>query len=1634
MHNEVLSDQEAWTVSDVTPRGPRRLDEARTELINRVTEIVPAEIKPAIPRYFDLVAPEDLVGRNVNDVAGMVQAHAALAQNRTVGTARVSAIAPSSDEHGWHSAHTVIQVVTDDMPFLVDSVTAELTQQGRAIHLVIHPRFVVRRNSAGELLEIIDSADNIDSAGNPIAHREGTVTESWISVEVDRETDEPELRDIERKIMRVLDNVRNAVSDWPHMQARVADVTSYLTSTPGLKEDARDEAISFLNWLNDDHFTYIGFSEYEVDKSQSAVVSPKEGTGLGILRDDIQDLATSHLASAVAEFERTGSLLLITKADVRSTVHRSTYLDHVGIMRVENGKVVGEFRFVGLFTATAYTEPVSSIPVVSRKATDVTRSMALDHKSHSGKDLLQLLETYPRDELFQMSAEDLEVVARGVLGLQERRQVRVFTRTEVLARYVSVLVYFPRDRYTTDVRERMEKILVDTYGAVSVDHLARVSDSVLSRLYFVVRMPVGHSVPHIDADVLELRLTEAARFWEDDFADSVVEQVGEEDGVRMFRTWTESFPESFKEDISAAGAVAHLQQLESLETCAGGEIAVSMYQPTLAEDGTRRFTIYRLGDAITLSSILPMLHDMGVEVTDERAYDLRRPGKPVAWIYDFGLSFDDTKVPAADTLAERFCESFLASWHGEVDSDGFNALVLFGGLSARNVGVIRAYAAYLRQAGTPFSQGYLQQVLLANVGIVQLLLQLFATRFDPDFVGDRAATIASTVSKIETELDAVASLDHDRIMRSSVSLVTATLRTNVYQRDEHDNYKSVMSFKLDPSQVPDLPLPLPKFEVWVFSPRVEGVHLRFASIARGGLRWSDRLEDFRTEILGLVKAQMVKNSVIVPSGAKGGFVMKRGPEPTNRDAWLAEGISCYQAFIGALLDVTDNLVNGDVVPPPLVVRHDNDDPYLVVAADKGTATFSDIANQISLDRGFWLGDAFASGGSIGYDHKVMGITARGAWESVKRHFLELGVNTQTQDFTVVGVGDMSGDVFGNGMLLSEHIRLVAAFDHRHVFLDPNPVAATSFAERQRLFALPRSSWEDYSTSLISKGGGVFARSAKSIDLTPEVKASLGIDDGIESLAPAELLSYILKAQVDLLWNGGIGTYVKAASETHAQVGDKANDALRINGSDLRVQVVGEGGNLGFTQLGRIEAARAGVKINTDAIDNSAGVDTSDHEVNIKILLDKAIAQGSLSPDSRHDLLTSMTDEVGHLVLRDNYEQNLVLEQTRFHAPAMLRVHQRVMKSLEAKGLLNRAVEYLPSDVAIDHLHAQGLGLTSPELSVLMAYVKIDLSDARGDSDLVNEPWCQPILTNYFPTALHTDYADVMNAHPLRSDIISTVLVNEMVNRGGISYAARAMEESGAGASEIMRAYVVSRDVFGFNALWERIEKLDGFVSTDCQTELYMEARRLLDRSTRWFLQSRGGRLDVVAEIAKFAPSVSRIADRVPTLLRGAEQERFERHVSELVALGSPEDIARTVSALLDQFSLLDVIEVGSRVDEEPDQVVPLYFALSERYDVDRLLAHITALPRDDRWSANARSALRSDLYAALAGLTLRVAKATSAQNAVDARISEWEATFAEGVARTRQTLSEIAQSDQADLATLSVALRAIRTLVGQGAS
>ena len=1607
----------------------RRLEDAKADLLDRAVEAgkgSDAGLDMLVHRYYRHVAPEDLVGRDPVDVLGAVVSHQRIAENRPQGTAVVHAFTPTVDGNGWSAGHTVIEIVTDDMPFLVDSVTSSLGIQGRAIHLVIHPQFVVRRDVAGALLGIVDVDHDEPAPGDAIV-------ESWMHVEIDRESDDPDLREIESVVQSVLRDVREAVEDWPRMSSTASMIADELEAHPPTSVAAAEteEAVDLLRWLADDHFTFLGFREYALSEDGSSL-DPVPGTGLGIMRSDRPaNRAVRPLSPEVQAFAREPQVLVLTKANSRSTVHRSAYLDYVGVKVFDaGGRVTGERRFLGLFTSAAYLQSVLSVPVLRRTAADVLDESGFRVDGHSYKDLLQILETYPRDEFFQVRSHELTETAMAVLHMQERRQTRLFMRRDRYGRFVSCMVYLPRDRYTTTVRLKMADILMEEFGSDLLDHTARVSESTLARLHFVVRSSSGDPLPMVDHDPLEARLAEATRSWDDEFADAVVDQCGEEESGRLLKAYADAFPEAYKEDFPARTGVADMRQLESLT--ADGDVALNLYEPYAAAAGERRFKIYRRGAAISLATVLPVLQQMGVEVTDERPYEIESANGWL-WVYDFGLRVEAGQAYELVSLKARFQEAFLAAWSEQAEVDGLNALVVAAGLTWRQAVILRAYSRYLRQAGTAFSQIYVEQCIVANVPIGRLLVRLFETRFDPAYSGDRVDDSQQLAGQIETALESVASLDQDRILRSFLAMVQATLRTNYFQPGSDGRLKTYVSFKLDPKLVPDLPAPRPKYEIWVYSPRVEGVHLRFGDVARGGLRWSDRREDFRTEVLGLVKAQMVKNAVIVPVGAKGGFFVKTSPDPSiDRDAWLAEGIACYRTFISALLDITDNLVNGEVVPPPSVVRHDGDDTYLVVAADKGTATFSDIANEVAISYGFWLGDAFASGGSVGYDHKAMGITARGAWESVKRHFRELGVNTQEQDFTVVGIGDMSGDVFGNGMLLSEHIRLVAAFDHRHVFLDPSPDSAASYVERRRLFDLPRSSWADYDLDLISEGGGIYPRSAKSVPISAQVREVLGLPAGVTVLTPAELMRAILCAPVDLLWNGGIGTYVKSARETNAEVGDKANDAIRIDGGLLRARVVGEGGNLGLTQLGRIDAARSGVRINTDAIDNSAGVDTSDHEVNIKILLDRVVRDGDLTPKQRNQLLAEMTDEVGRLVLRDNYEQNILLGNARVQVHSMLTVHQRFIRALESRGDLSRALEFLPSDSEIEALHASGDGLSSPELAVLLAYSKITLTDDLLDTSLADEAWFARVLRGYFPTAIVDRYEAILDSHPLRKQIITTVVVNDMVNRGGITFAFRSGEETGAGPVEVARAYTVAREVFDLPAFWARVEALDNEVPTEAQCALFLESRRLLDRATRWVLTARGGTVDVEAEIARFHGEIARIAPLVADMLVGVERDRLVARAAELQTLGAPHELAFDCAALLDDFGLLDVVEVAHVTGADAEDVARLYFALSERYEVDRMLNRITRLPRDDRWSALARAALRSDLYGALTGMTRRVLESTRGMSEPLERIEAWEAQQAEGLARARATLDEIGNLEEFDLATLSVALRTIRTLVQQG--
>ncbi|MFC5495507.1 NAD-glutamate dehydrogenase [Nocardioides caricicola] len=1595
----------------------------------------PDRVAAMLRAYYRHLAAEDVGDRSAVDVYAAFASHYELAANRPQGTARVRVLTPSPGEHGWSaSGHSVVEVVVDDMPFLVDSLTMELSRQMRDVHLVIHPLFDVTRDITGAVQEV-----------RPVAHDGGPGAdldledgrESWMHVEIDRIPDGEDTAEIEAAVQRVLRDVREAVEDWDKMHGQVSDIVHELQTDAPATVDAEEarQAAALLQWLADDHFTFLGYREYHLERDgDDEYLRGVPGTGLGILRPD-QDLSSTsgRLPAAAAAKAREQTVLVLTKANSRSTIHRPAYLDYVGVKKFEDGQVVGERRFLGLYSSAAYTESLTRIPLLRERAEAVLKEAGFPPQSHDGKALMDTLETYPRDELFHTPVDELAPMAMSAMHARERRRLRLFTRRDTYGRYVSVLVYLPRDRYNTAVRERFSQILLESLGGDSVEFTVRLTESTTARVHFVVHPPKGSAIHDVDTVDLERRLAEASRSWRDDLSAALLSEFGEVAGTRMARRYLNAFPEAFKEDFSPRIAALDLGRLEEVPLDEDGAgILVSLYQDLDSGRGDARLKVYRIGPPLSLSELLPMLSSLGVEVVDERPYELDGLERPTI-IYEFGLRYHRAALP--DDSRELVEAAIRAIWDGRNEIDGFNALVLGAGLTWRQATVLRAYAKYMRQGNSPFALDYIEGALLQNVDITRLLALLFEIRFDPRADHDRAPDIEQRILRA---LDDVASLDHDRILRSYLAHIRATLRTNYFRPAPDGGVRSYISFKMEPSGIPDLPQPRPRYEIFVYSPRVEGVHLRYGAVARGGLRWSDRRDDFRTEVLGLVKAQMVKNTVIVPVGAKGGFFPKQLPDPSvDRDAWLAEGVASYKTFISGLLDITDNLVDGETVPPPDVVRHDGDDSYLVVAADKGTATFSDIANSVSQDYGFWLGDAFASGGSVGYDHKAMGITARGAWVSVQRHFRERGIDCQTEDFTCVGIGDMSGDVFGNGMLCSEHIKLVAAFDHRDIFLDPDPDPAVSFAERKRMFALARSSWQDYDRALISEGGGVYSRALKKITLNDAVRASLGIDASVESMTPAELMKAILVAPVDLLWNGGIGTYVKASGESHADAGDKANDAIRVDGRDVRAKAIGEGGNLGCTQLGRIEYAREGAggvggRMNTDFIDNSAGVDTSDHEVNLKILLDRVVKAGEMTLEQRNTLLAEMTDEVAELVLADNYDQNIALANAGAHAASMLHVHEEWIRRLERDGVLDRELEGLPTRQEVRRRLDQGEGLSNPELSVLMSWTKIVLADELLDSDLPDDPYLDLDLRAYFPTAVREGFEPQVHDHPLRREIIVTQVVNDLVNGAGITFWPRLAGETGASAAELTRANFVAREIFGSLGLRQELKALDNKLDAAVQTRMRLEMRTLVERASRWLVNNRRPPMDSQATVDQFAGPVQQVMAQLPDLMTGRELGGYRERLDRLVADGVDEDLASRVAVLPTAYMLLGVIETAAREGLDPAGVARVHFTLGERLGLPGLVQRILALPRADRWQTMARAALRDDLHAVHAQLTAQVLATTSAEEPAPARIAAWEAADDVVVPRAAATLEEICADDQADLARLSVALRVVRGLLATG--
>jgi glutamate dehydrogenase len=1597
---------------------PVRAAHAEAELIDavcsRVRERLPGEqgipCQSFVRQYYHRVPIEDLAARDPLDLYGAALAHWNLARQRAPGRATVHVYNPDFDQHGWKSSHTVIEIVTDDMPFLVDSVTMELSRQGRSIDLMIHPVIRVRRDERGALQQVLE----------PGAEAGDAIREWIMHVEVVCESDRGRLRELGEGIERVLGDVRLVVEDSGAMRERAVGMIDQLERQPPPVDAVELEAVqAFLAWLDDGHFTFLGYREYDLvveDGEAGLKVVPE--SGLGMLRA-APTQAYTRLRPKALEIARGRHPLVLTKANSRATVHRPTYLDYIGVKRFgRDGAVLGECRFLGLYTLAAYKEAALDIPGLSEKVRAVLSRAAFPPGSHEETALIEILESYPRDSLFHVKGHELFTLAMGVLGLGERQRVRLFVCRDRLDRFVECLVTIPRDRYHTDNRERVQKILLEALGGVLLDWRAQLSESVLVRVYYRVRCRDG--VPgNFDVAEVESRLVKATRAWSDDLRDALIQEHGEELGSDLHTRYEQAFPPGYRSDWVARSAVADIARLEQL-VCLDEPI-VSLYRPVESPEGAARCKLFS-ATGVSLSNVLPTFEHMGAKVVDERPYEISPRDRPTVWIYDFSLR---VAAPDVERLREIFQEAFLGIWRGDFEDDGLGGLVLAAGLTGREITVIRAVSKYLRQAGIPFSSAYMVRTLLAHPDIATMLLRLFVARFDPDGRDDLATDRIS--NEIELAIDAVESLDEDRILRNFLDVVRAMLRTNFFRSDHDGRPLPYLSFKLDPSRLPLLPLPRPRFEVFVYSPRVEGIHLRGGTVARGGLRWSDRPEDFRTEILGLMKAQMVKNALIVPVGAKGGFVVKRPPSDGRREAALEEAIACYQTFLSGLIDVTDNIAAGEIVAPDRVVRYDEDDPYLVVAADKGTASFSDKANEVSGRSGFWLGDAFASGGSEGYDHKEMGITARGAWESVKRHFREVGIDVQTADFTAIGIGDMSGDVFGNGMLLSRHIKLLAAFNHAHVFLDPDPDPETSFAERKRLFELPRSSWSDYDASLISEGGGAYPRTAKSIRISQQVKEALAID--ADELPPNELIREILGAPVDLLWNGGIGTYVKASSETHTDVGDKANDAVRLDARQLRCRVVGEGGNLGFTQRGRIEYALTGGRINTDAIDNVAGVNCSDHEVNIKILLDSLVAAGDLTQKKRNKLLAAMTDAVAEQVRYGSYTQTQALSLGVAQAPSMIDVHHRLIDYLEHASGLNRELESLPIDEVINERKAGRQGLLAPELAVVMAHCKIHLFTRLLDSDLPEDEYLSHDLEHYFPPPLPERYARPMRAHRLRREIIATVVANQLVDRAGTTFVFRLSEETGASPALLARAYAAAREVLEMPSFWTAAEALDNQIEAQTQMRMLIEGRRLVERATRWLVTAYPERIDISRTIGYFERGAAMLRAALPDILDGTDRTTYEDWANELQAAGVPASLAGRVAAMPSMIALFDIVEAARTSNRPPKEVMTIYFKLAYRLELAWLRDRIIELPRTNLWEALARAAMRDNLYSLHRSLTQDVLDASEPGSECETAVAAWERRNPRGLRRCVAMLDNIKASHSYNTTTLTVALREVRNLI-----
>lgn len=1565
--------------------------------------------------YFSQMPLIDLVSRSMPDLYGTVFSHWQLMQHRAPGELKIHIFNPQFEEYGWQSTHTIIQVITDDMPFLVDTIRMEMNRLQLTTHLMIFCGGVKVQRDVNNNLVNIFSYHSSDC--------ENCINEAPVQFEIDRQTNPSVLNEIRQNLIRVLNDVRAAVEDWKIMGAQLQECINQLDEACKKNETADiRESKNFLEWLLNNHFTFLGYRHYTVvgEGRERALVLVK-GSGLGVLRDDSKSKVLrsfTDLPEAARELVLSqDQVLIISKTNTLSTVHRPAYTDYIGVKQFnEQGVLIGERRFIGLYTSEAYRMDPRSIPFIRLKVSSVVKMSKLPLHSHAGKDLIHIISTLPRDDLFHASTDELFELANGILHMQERRCTRLFIRKDAYNRFISCLLYLPRENLNSAHILQIERLFKQIFCAIDITHTTYVSESILARVHYVVRVNPRQPCPY-NTDEIEQTIIKITKSWQDELYQEVLAYFGEERGNELILKYRYAFPAGYREVFQARPAVFDIENIEALGVD-GRSLKMTFYRPLGASKEILRFKLYHPHQTIPLSDIIPMLENLGLRVIGEQPYQIIFQDGSQVWINDFGMIYDADQAIEVERIKDTFQEAFLAIWRGDAEDDQFNRLVLVAQLSWREISMLRAYTKYFRQIGVVFSEQYIANILVKHHVICTLLVHFFKCGFDPS-VSRNNGSKQEIIAKIEAELDKVTALSEDRTLRLFLTLIKATYRTNYFQLDDEGNHKPYLSFKLNPKKLPDLPLPIPKYEIFVYSPRFEGIHLRSTKVSRGGIRWSDRHEDFRTEILGLMKAQQVKNALIVPAGAKGGFVTKRLQINSKREEILQEGIACYENFIRGLLDVTDNIVNDEVIPQPYTICYDKQDPYLVVAADKGTATFSDIANRISEERNYWLGDAFASGGSTGYDHKKMGITARGAWISGERHFQNLGINVDSSEITVVGIGDMSGDVFGNGMLLSKHLKLVAAFNHMHIFLDPNPDPLLSFAERKRLFELPRSTWDDYDKALISKGGGVYSRFLKAIVISPEVAELLKLEQRL--VEPNELIKAILKAEVDLLWNGGIGTYVKSSTQHNDTVGDRSNDAIRIDGKDLKVRVICEGGNLGLTQLGRIEYELNGGSCNTDFIDNSAGVDCSDHEVNIKILLNSIVAAGHMTVKQRNELLATMSDEIAGLVLQDNYQQNRVISLNFHYSSKMLLLFVRFIQAQEKANKLNRTLEFIADDKSILERRSSGKGLTRPELSVLLAYSKIILKAELLKTDAVQDPYLRGMIKHAFPAVLNQHYHEAMQSHYLAREIIATQISNQMVSDMGITFAFQMQDEMGVSIDQIVKTYAAARVIFDLESYYADIESLDYLVDVELQYKIMHEGLRVVRRAVRWFLRNRRENFNIARNIEDFSCHVKDILERLPKLMLGASKERFDADVLSYVEHKVPEDTAIRAASMARLYHALNIIEAASNNNVEVFRVAKIYFMLVDRLDLLWFRDQINNYPITNRWSILAKSAYKGDLDWVQRALTVGVLHGAS--RSIPGKINDWFVRHHEAIERWKSIMSDMRSSEVIDFALLFVALR-----------